>query len=363
METINWKYAIGEQIVDYREDGTIRRNLTIIDKELLIKKRTPDKATGKIYDRKEKRYRYQCNVCGWNNGWAIENNLSSHKKGCSCCAGKTIVHGINDIATTHPHLVKYFKNHNDAFLYAAHANCCVELVCPDCGSVRNDYSIDLLSRSGFRCKECADGISYPEKFINAFLKQLNVEYKLQLNRTTYDWCRGYRYDFWFKFNDEEYLVEVHGSQHYYEQKNLARNLSDIQQNDYAKKELALLNGFDDNHYIVLNCSESRLNWIKNEIEHSYFATLIDLTTINWIKCHEFACSSLIKEVCEYWQSHHTSPISTREVAEHFQLSMPTVRSYLYYGNKLNLCEYDANISKRIKKRFNKSKIKTTKKGD
>ena len=42
----------------------------------------------------------------------LENNLK--KYGCEVCNGKKVVQGINDIKTTHPWMVKYFKNQEEA---------------------------------------------------------------------------------------------------------------------------------------------------------------------------------------------------------------------------------------------------------
>ena len=38
-----------------------------------------------------------------------EFHLLNRKQGCSCCSGKTVVKGINDIATTNPEIIKYLK--------------------------------------------------------------------------------------------------------------------------------------------------------------------------------------------------------------------------------------------------------------
>ena len=104
-----WKYEIGQRIKDEKRD------LTIINKKYKRKERKD----GKIEN--EKLYKYHCNKCS-----AIlyitEHNLYYHNKGCSCCNGKTIIKGINDVATTHPNVIKYFANIEEAYKYSHGSN-------------------------------------------------------------------------------------------------------------------------------------------------------------------------------------------------------------------------------------------------
>ena len=101
---IKWKYEIGQIVKDDK------RNITIIDKEIRI--------CNKIKSIENKKYyKYKCNKCGYNEGWMIEGNLLIGN-GCRCCGGKTVIKGINDIATTHPNIVKYFKYKDDSYKYS-----------------------------------------------------------------------------------------------------------------------------------------------------------------------------------------------------------------------------------------------------
>ena len=118
----NWKYKIGDRIVDDKRDLTIIEQIYLND--------------NKGY--KVKYYKYKCNKCGFDCGeyydskdgeyknekWIIEYGLYSEKRGCSCCCGNSniVVKGINDIATTNPELVKYFIDINDAYKYTYSSN-------------------------------------------------------------------------------------------------------------------------------------------------------------------------------------------------------------------------------------------------
>ena len=182
MQEVKWKYEIGDRFIDYKENGSVKRDLIIIDKQIkVIKHKNKHNASGFQMSRM-KYYKYSCNICGWDEGWIEEQHLNIRKQGCSCCAGKTTVKGINDIATTHPHLMEYFKNKEDAFLYQAHSDACPILNCPRCGYIKTNLKIDTLTKYGFGCQMCSDGISYNEKFIHSLLSQLNVEHRTQLTK-------------------------------------------------------------------------------------------------------------------------------------------------------------------------------------
>ena len=61
--------------------------------------------------------------------------------------------GVNDIATTNPDLIKYFKNKIEATKYTAGSDKVVDIICPECG-YENRIRIGNLSRFGFSCNGC-----------------------------------------------------------------------------------------------------------------------------------------------------------------------------------------------------------------
>lgn len=343
MAKMHWKYDIGDRVVDYREDGSIKRDLIIIDKRTVAIQHKAKKSAKGYYIQNQKYYRYHCNVCGWEDGWMVEYSLCGKEKcGCSCCNSRTVVRGINDIATTHPNLEVYFKNKDDAYTHSAHSDFKPKLICPHCGYEKENSSVCNLVTNGFICPVCSDGISYGEKFIISLLKQLEVDFLPQLSKNTYSWCQKYRYDFWFKFKKEEYIIEVHGRQHYYNNTMISQTLESIQTNDTNKKELAFLNGFDDKHYIVLNCEKSSPDWIKNSIYRSILKQLFDLSLIKWEKCHIDALRPLTPSVVQYWKEHQQDGITTTQLAKLFGLNITTIQKYLRIGNDLGWCKYSAN---------------------
>ena len=66
------------------------------------------------------------------------------------CGGKFCIKGVNDVATTHPYLVKYFAKPEDAYThtYASNKKCLIK--CPDCG-FEKWMTVNKLSSLGFIC--------------------------------------------------------------------------------------------------------------------------------------------------------------------------------------------------------------------
>lgn len=75
--------------------------------------------------------------------------------------------------------------------------------------------------------------------------------------------------------------------------------------------------------------------------NSKLNSLFDLSIINWDKCGEYACSSLVKEVCNYWANKNNKETTT-DLCEIFKLGRPCIIKYLKIGNSLGWCIYNAN---------------------
>lgn len=160
-------------------------------------------------------------------------------------------------------MVKYLVNKNDAYTHTYCSNKKVLCKCPNCG-YEKEVGLHLLYRQGFSCPKCSDGISYPEKVMFNLLEQLNMTFITQVNKRNLNWCDKYLYDFYFKLNGQEYIIETHGLQHY---KEIGKNsnwgsLKETQQNDKNKRELAIHNGIKEENYIVIDCRYSNLEFIS-----------------------------------------------------------------------------------------------------
>lgn len=328
---------IGTYNYDYRyEIGSVfkdeKRNITIIDKKI-------EKDNGNI---SRKYYKYHCNVCTAEL-WMEEGNIKRGSN-CACCSrssNKTVIKGINDIATTNPELIKYFVNIEDAYTHTYSSNKKVLLKCPDCG-FKKEMIIANLYKQGFGCIICGDGISYPEKVMGNILKELKVDFKTQLSKSTFKWCKNYRYDFYFEYNNEKYIVETHGNQHYEICSGNWKELKDILQNDKDKCNLAINNEIKKENYIVIDCRKSDLNFVKQNILNSKLKEIFDLNNVDWIKIGKQSEKSLVKEVCDYWKEHNNinnENLSTTYISKIFDKKRVTILRYIKIGDKLGMCDY------------------------
>jgi len=237
------------------------------------------------------------------------------------------------IAETNPSLIKYFVNLADTKKYSAYSNKKVPMKCPDCGFEKN-MKITTLTRQGFSCSKCGDGISYPEKFFFNVLEQLEIEFLMQLTKTTFEWCGNYRYDFYIPYLN--IIIETHGKQHY-EKSGFPISLEVEQENDKNKYELALKNDIKKEKYIIIDCRESDLEFIKNSILMSELGKLFNLSNIDWLKCNEYACGNLMKTVCDMWTNNIQNAAN---ISHSLKLHISTVKTYLKQGNKLGWCNYN-----------------------
>lgn len=340
----NCEYC-GNHIRIMRADSILKRLYCKVcdgdeDNKKTINMKFKDKNIKLIEEVKTKNDKHKliCLVCGqiWESNL---QNILRKGKGCPVCANKKVVKGINDIATTHPHLVKYFVNKEDAYKYSyGNGKKRVPIKCLNCGNIKYLSMNDLTRRysEGFRCSKCSDGTSYPEKFIMNILGQLDVEFKSQYSPK---WIKPKKYDFYIK--DLNMIIETHGKQHYSDKTSFkicgGRTLEEEQANDKYKREIALANGIK--HYIELDCRESNMEWIKNSILNSKLSELFDINKIDWTSCAEFANSNRVKEVCEYWNNRKDDE-TTSDVGRKFDLDRSSIVTYLKKGTKLRWCNYD-----------------------
>lgn len=239
-----------------------------------------------------KGYRVMCEK-DYHKWETTEYNLP--KRGCPVCTNRICVTGINDVATTHPHLIEYFKHVEDAKTHTYSCTDLVDIICPKCGFVRN-RKIDDLSRSGVECPNCRNNISIPERFMRNILDNLNIEYETEKQ---FEWSNLKRYDFYFKYNDKKTIIETHGSQHYYKtNRKGARTLQEEQNNDRLKRELALSNEIDE--YIVIDCRRNNLDFIKNNIYLSPMRLLDGLDDLDFELCLYESYRPIVEEACKLW---------------------------------------------------------------
>ena len=277
-------------------------------------------------------YIYKCE-CLVHKGFEFELYQNRVKQGIGCplCGKKKIVPGISSLYDEHPEVLKYLVNPEEAKNLTSMTNKKVLCKCPFCGRERM-IIVATLAKYGFSCPNCSDHISYPNKFVRNFLNQVGIEYE---SEKTFGWSDRRIYDEYIsKLN---MIIENHGIQHYEE-----TSFTDIKyqkSNDEYKKSLALENGIE--HYVVLDCRNSEMDFIKNSIMESELPRLLNFKQddIDWDSCDIAAStnSELIK-VCEEYNKNN----NITKICEMLHHAPGTVRNYLLVGTKAGICDYEKN---------------------
>lgn len=310
---------------------------------------------------KRKKYKYKCLKCGFNCGehykdgkliseyWVEEGNIK-RGSGCALCrkSSKIVVKGINDIATISPWMIDYLKDKDDAYKTSYASNKKIDMICVKCG-LEKSISPNKLNYYGFSCEFCSNGFSYPEKLIKNVLSQLNIEFVTQLSKTTFKWCDKYRYDFYIPSLNA--IIESHGEQHYRDNTNFKTSLKEIQENDKIKEQLAKDNGVE--HYIVLDCRKSELQFIKNNLLNSKLNELFDLSIIDWNSVDDFIKSnSLFINI----KNDINNNIEVNEIINKYKIS-----KHLYYKIKNKLIDKNLiNITEEDSERYRLDMLRKSK---
>lgn len=278
-----------------------------------------------------------CNKCGatmYKTKTAIVSSYQMHKTDkynniyCPCCNGAEVYTGINDIATIRKDLVKYFANPDEAKLYTCNSNEYAMFKCPYC-NYKKKLCISNIVNYKFCCPICSDNISYPNKIGRLVLSRLPVdEYIIEYEK---EWTLGKVYDGYFIYNNEKYLLEFDGSQHFRDSK--WTTLEQQKENDEIKNQLAKINNYK---LIRIDCMEATFDYIKNSFMNSELSKLFDLSLLNWKEIQELSLNNLFLSIVEYYNNHPTTCV---EIGRHFNICGDTVSRYLRKADKLNLVDY------------------------
>ena len=320
----DYKFFVGERIKEEKRDFTILSCIKILDKN----------------NHSHRGYICKCNLCGWEEWKITESNLSKGHT-CPCCNNIIVVSGINSIKDTHPDMSKYFKFYEDCITNTAYTNKKVITKCPVCGYEKPMF-INNIRKRGYKCPICGKGNSFPNKFILYLLNNLSINITTEYSPY---WAKNKRYDFYFKYNSEDYIIEVNGKQHY--EKGFetcgGKTLEEEQENDKYKYELAISNGVKPENYIVIDFRETTLEWGKEHVLNSKLSELFDLSNINWEECLYFSLENDFVKVIEL-RANSDNVMTTKEISEITGISVGTVCKYLNLGNQLKLCEYNGKDS-------------------
>lgn len=271
----------------------------------------------------------KCKICNYE--WSARADHLQEGHGCPCCSGNICVSGLNDVVTKNPQYIDYFEDVDIAKTILYGSSKMVRVKCPHCGH-RRTMSAQSISSCKSICDYCSDCLSYPNKFLRAFLKQLPV--KNRKYEYSQEWSNSRQYDGYFEYQNQKYIVEMDGGFHNKDNGMSGQTAEESRLIDELKDKMAI----ENNHIIIrIDCNKSKLNYIRENILNSMFYDLFDLSCIDWNKCHEFAISNIAKEVCEYSVNH--PQCSSSEIAEVFSISSWTVRKYLHQGNQIGISDF------------------------
>lgn len=312
---------IGTSIIEINTDIIDeKRNLTILNMEYR------DGCAGRRLW-----YNYICNICGYV-GWHRKSAIDKGTR-CQCCSGEFVVKGINDLATKRPDLIEYFYNKTDSYTNTIGSNKYVDIICPTCKNIKN-MCITNLVRNGLSCTKCSDGIPKTEKFVYNILHQLNASFIYQYKPS---WSQGKKYDFAIFKDGQTIVVETHGDQHYEEKPHFKQTLLEIQSNDSLKYDLALCNGVEK--YIVINCSKTNFDYMKENVINSALSQMYNLSNINWDDVLENTNRTLLKSVAEIWNG-DILDCTSKTVADSLNISKTTAKKYLKMCSTLGMVSYN-----------------------
>lgn len=288
-------------------------------------------------------YKYKCNKCGYDEGW-IEESSFIRGRGCSCCAGKKVVPGINDIVTTDPWMIKYLENKDDAYKYTSKSGKRIKVICPDCGRIKRGKSriADIYRNNSIGCS-CSDKISYPNKFMFNMLEQLDVDF---ITEYSPEWISPKRFDFYIP--SKNLIIEMDGGWHTKDNNMSGQTKEESKEIDNWKDEQAELHGIN---IIRIDCDYNNENfkyeYIKDNVINSKLIQFYKLDFIDWDVSDEFATSNLIKNICTYYEK-NKNELSYEDLCEIFGFSRTTISHYLKKGKSLNWCNgYNGRKNKMV----------------
>lgn len=255
------------------------------------------------------------------------------KGGCPFCRGMR-VNESNSLRTLRPDLMIYLKNKADGDKYTIYSNKKVMCKCPDCG-YEKEVIVENLTKNGFSCPVCGDGISYPNKFIRNMLNMLNMDFE---NEWTSDLAPGCYYDVKFNMGKQIILIEMDGAFHY-EDRGYG-GLEKTQEKDKLKNKYAEDNGW---RLIRIEAMESDPEYLFKNIKNSELSTILKLDNFDYMECGRRSEKSLMVAVCEYYNNHFSE--SKSQIARKFKLNMETIFNYLNRGYKNGMVKINP---KRIK---------------
>lgn len=197
----------------------------------------------------------------------------------------------------------------------------------------------LILKGYTKCPFCGVKSSFNNRLLKVILMKAKVE-NLVLEYSP-KWACGKRYDARFTIIEnnveQEYIIEVNGSQHYEDSwvNSLHYSLAkDNIEKDKIKKELAVKNGAK---IIYINCSHKNFKQIFEEIKKE-LKNIINFDNINDKNCIIEANKNIFIEICnEYKKALKDNPkISIKQFSRNIEIPYSTIYKYVRIGKEIGL---------------------------
>lgn len=236
-----------------------------------------------------------------------------------------------------PDLVEFLVNETDADRHHLGSNVKLDWICPNCGNIVREKTLNKVVNRGIPCMLCSDGVSKPEKIVSCALIQSGVDF---IPQKTFRWSGRKRYDYYIP--DHNMIIEVHGTQHYtYGFKDLSGITYDQQlEIDRYKYNTAVANGIS--LYKIVDARDVADSAIVPQIEKILSDVGIN-TVIDSYLCEQAALKSNVTEAARYWNE----GLWSSEIAEKLGVSVTTTVDYLHTASNLGICDYSPIKAQRL----------------
>lgn len=226
------------------------------------------------------------------------------------------------IGNKYPHLIKYLKNKEDAYLYGYSSAQKIVWICSTC-NFEFMKSPSSMQSGDFICPNCIKNDSYPNRFMFNILTQLDIEFEREYSP---DWIKPKRYDFYIP--QYKLIIEMDGRLH---------NNQEAKINDNYKDEIASSHGLK---IVRISCdyrkTEERYDVVSRNIRNSELLEYYNFDDINWDEANCFALKNEVSNVCELWEKYH----DLDKIRDKTKLTLYTIKKYLNFGRENKMCSYD-----------------------
>lgn len=280
-------------------------------------------------------YKIQCQKCGWISDWKTISHLNSKRFGCLSCR-YFVVTDYNCVMNDEPWMVPFFQNIEDTRAYNKYSREELYFKCPSCGQIsKNKMSVArLYITKNIKCN-CTSGGSFSERFMSYILNKNKIDYIREYRPS---WAsiliegkiRRCRYDFYFKIEDKQYIIEMDGCFHYmsnkYSEKSKMYTYIDSEKDRLAKEH--------NIEVIRIDCRSSTFDYVLRNCEESKLSDFLDFSLEK--DSLAFIFNGYAVEICSLYKEGY----GIKELSDKFNFTRATIRNYLDKGNEIGLVEYN-----------------------